>query len=420
MSIFIERTSITQLEFIKVVKDLKIDIEDRKGNIISSLTPVSKDVIKDKVLVSIPFNYGIKQGYKPKSSPPSHISPQFERELLPRQLDILETSLKELNTNHSILLALYPGFGKTIFSLYLSTHFKGKVGILIPVRKVLEDQWIDAVKTSLPSAKVQAVTSTNTIDTNNDFFVFSTAVARKRTTVELSFIDILICDEVHMLVSMKMHESLLKFHPSKLIALSATPERSDSLDGLINLFFGDITVDIKMQRKFFVYLMRTKFVPNIKHSNDGTLNWGEVLNSQCMNDERNSKIISVIESFKERNFLILTKRIEQGKYLFEELQKRGEDVDLFVSTSIKFNYDCRILISTFSKTGVGFDHPKLDALFLASDVEEGIEQYMGRIFRRDDVSPIVFDMVDKFPSFEKHWRTRKQMYLSRGGIIKEC
>ena len=32
-------------------------------------------------------------------------------------------------------------------------------------------------------------------------------------------------------------------------------------------------------------------------------------------------------------------------------------------------------VITFSKTGVGFDHPKLDMLIIASDVEEGIEQF---------------------------------------------
>ena len=35
-----------------------------------------------------------------------------------------------------------------------------------------------------------------------------------------------------------------------------------------------------------------------------------------------------------------------------------------------FNYSSRILVATVQKAGVGFDHPKLDSLIIASDVQE--------------------------------------------------
>ena len=82
-----------------------------------------------------------------------------------------------------------------------------------------------------------------------------------------------------------------------------------------------------------------------------------------------------------------------------------------------YNYESRILVATISKAGVGFDHPKMDALLLASDVEEYFIQYLGRVFRREDVIPIIFDMVDNYPSLKRHYYTRKKAYEKHGGTI---
>jgi len=115
----------------------------------------------------------------------------------------------------------------------------------------------------------------------------------------------------------------------------------------------------------------------------------------------------------------LCKLVEQSKYLLNELRKQNEQVDMFVSTQKKFNHDSRILISTFSKTGVGFDHPKLDMLIIASDVEEGIEQYVGRIFRRQDTTPIIIDILDDFKPLYNHYLTRRKLYLETGAEIND-
>ena len=67
---------------------------------------------------------------------------------------------------------------------------------------------------------------------------------------------------------------------------------------------------------------------------------------------------------------------------------------------------------------MGFDHPRLDALIIASDVQEGIEQYVGRVFRREDVVPIVFDFLDNMHTLFKHFLTRRSLYTSIGGEVK--
>ena len=69
--------------------------------------------------------------------------------------------------------------------------------------------------------------------------------------------------------------------------------------------------------------------------------------------ERNKKLVDIIRYFKTRNFLVLCKRIDQASIIKKMLKDKGEDVDIFTGTSRKFNRDSRILISTYSKTGVG-------------------------------------------------------------------
>jgi hypothetical protein len=101
------------------------------------------------------------------------------------------------------------------------------------------------------------------------------------------------------------------------------------------------------------------------------------------------------------------------------LKEYGEEVDVFMDTQRTFNYDCRILIATYSKGGVGFDHPKLDMLISGADVEEGFQQYIGRIFRRDDVSPVYIDLIDNMSTIKKHSITRLKICKDLGGIVKD-
>ena len=58
-------------------------------------------------------------------------------------------------------------------------------------------------------------------------------------------------------------------------------------------------------------------------------------------------------------------------------------------------------------------------LIIASDVEEGIEQYVGRIFRRQDTTPIIIDILDDFRPLYNHYLTRRKLYLETGAEIND-
>jgi superfamily II DNA or RNA helicase len=232
-------------------------------------------------------------------------------------------------------------------------------------------------------------------------------------------IGVVIVDEAHTICTENLSKGLFWFQPRYLIALTATPHRTDGLSKVLELFFGPEIIERKLYRPFNVYLLKTNFNIDAKLTKQGKLDWNSVLKCQCLNPNRNQMIINIVEFFKSRNILILCKSVAQSKLLFQELLSINQSVDMFVASQKKFNHSSRILISTFSKTGVGFDHPKLDMLIIASDVEEGIEQYMGRIFRRDNTTPIIVDIVDNFRPLYNHYLTRRKLYLSTGAEIQD-
>jgi len=92
-------------------------------------------------------------------------------------------------------------------------------------------------------------------------------------------------------------------------------------------------------------------------------------------------------------------------------------VSIFMGSDKIVDFSSRVLIVTTSKGGVGFDHPKLDMLITAADVEQNFMQYLGRVFRRDDVSPIYVDMIDDNNTINKHATTRKKVVEEVGGTM---
>ena len=93
----------------------------------------------------------------------------------------------------------------------------------------------------------------------------------------------------------------------------------------------------------------------------------------------------------------------------------NESVTKMCGTDKQYNTNARVLLSTFSKLGVGFDDTRFNCLILASDVEQ-VEQYAGRL-REGSRDRIIIDMIDEDSNCKAHFRTRKKWYESRNGKI---
>jgi len=419
----------------KIISDLTIDYQETEFGRKPSfhLFEIDETILYKNIYVPFSYYYHhVSNNYKKickninekEKYPKSSSEYNFIGTLTEKQELVKDEVFETLNRTKSVVLSFHCGFGKTIFSIYITSLLKYKACILAH-RINLIDQWYYSIKKVCPYAKIQILDTKCTIDKSNDFFIINSLNVSKRSKYDFKEIGIVIVDEAHTICTENLSKGLFWFQPKYLIGLTATPYRTDGMSTILELFFGPEIIERKLRRPFNVYLLKTgkngpiQIKTETKVNKMGKLDWNSVLKSQCLNQTRNKIIVNIIKFFKSRNILVLCKLVEQSKYILNKLKEIGESVDMFVSTQKKFNHDSRILISTFSKTGVGFDHPKLDMLIIASDVEEGIEQYVGRIFRRQDTTPIIIDILDDFKPLYNHYLTRRKLYLETGAEITD-
>jgi superfamily II DNA or RNA helicase len=388
--------------------------------------------VNNVLYASIPFSYYYHNLSSIASCP--SISQKsdnldFNGSLLPRQLNIREEIVEILNRTQSVVLSLHTGFGKTVMALYFTSKIGYKT-IILCHRKIIIDQWISSIKKYLPNAsfavlgeppkKKERKENPNHLadDENPDILIANVINIPKRERDSFANFGLVVVDEIHTICTESFSKSLLYLFPKFIIGLSATPFRSDGMDRIIELFCGPEIVYKKLFKAFNIYKLNTDFKPESRLNITGKLDWNSVLEEQAQNKSRNLLLVNLCRFFCNRNILVLVKRKEHATSLQLQLQNLGEDVDVFMDTQRSFNYNCRILIATYSKGGVGFDHPKLDMLISGADVEEGFTQYIGRIFRRDDVCPIYIDLIDNMSTIKKHSATRLKICKELGGEVK--
>lgn len=342
---------------------------------------------------------------------------KFEGELRDEQKKLKKETINILNKNGSVIIAAATGFGKTCTGLNLACSIGLKTLILCH-RVVLMNQWKESLKKFCPNATLQII-STKTKKLDADFYIMNAINVAKMGRKFFQDIGLLIVDECHLIMADRLSICMRYIIPRYVIGLSATPYRNDGLDILIDMYFGKEKIVRKLFREHYVYTIKTGFKPEVKTNKLGKVDWTSVIDSQCSNIQRNELIIRIIKTFPQRTFLVLCKRIDQAEFIEKRLIEIGEDVTSLIGSKQTFERKSRILVGTVQKAGVGFDHPGLNSLILASDVENYFIQYLGRVFRREDTIPFIFDFIDNYSILYKHFLSRKNVYLEHGGIVKD-
>ena len=401
----------------KVDKELTIKLKSPIRNVPPKIIVTYN--VDDSDDVILPFAYGISNFNLKKTRPKREDLPnaniEFTGELRQEQVIVKNEIVRDLNKTGSGCISAYPGFGKTCMAINIACTIKLKTLIIVN-KIVLIKQWEESINLFSPGATIQKVKPKAKLE-DCDFYIINAQNVEKMGLEFFSQIGLCVVDEMHMIMAETLSRSLHYIFPRYLLGLSATPYRPDDLDILIAYYFGNNKVIRELHREHHVYVIETGITYKIEKTIDGRLNWGNLLDQQSEHEERNQTIIDIVRKFNTRNFLILVKRVKQGKILKKILEELGEDVTSLLGSSQEFNKESRILIGTCQKVGVGFDHKKLDALLLATDIEEYFIQYLGRVFRTRDKIPIVFDLVDDQQTLKRHYNTRKDTYLKHGGVF---
>lgn len=368
--------------------------------------------------VAIPLAWGMAE-YASHLTPRERTRPlqsRFEGELRPEQQTIQKEAIQHLNAQRSILISVYPGGGKTITSLSIASRIGLKTLILVN-RIVLMEQWKRSIESFFSAnAKMQILETKDKIDPDADFYIMNAINVPKRDATVFEGVGTVIVDECHLMITRIFIQSLSYLYPRYLIGLSATPYRPDGLDALLDLYFGTARVHRPLYRKHTVYTVETGIRIDGERDDSGKLNWNSVLQAQMTHDPRNDFIRRLCLFFEQRHILILCKRVQQIE-LLATLLRPHLPVTTLKGNETEYDPEARILIASIQKVGTGFSHDRLDMLILACDTEEYFLQYLGRVFRRPDVIPIIIDIIDKNPVLKRHARTRRKVYQDCGGTL---
>jgi superfamily II DNA or RNA helicase len=415
MSIVQKLHNISYENRVEMGNDLEIKIEGNKYSR-GKITYFSAFSLKNDDIY-LPFAYGVKKlkiGRPPRwSFIPKEV--KFESVLYEDQQIVHKDALKYLSSTGSIMLSLYTGAGKTAISISLACSIKLPTLVLVHTINMIS-QWKDEILKFCPNAIVQMLDSTSELEEADFYIMYGVNVTKKHTSF-FSSIGCLIVDETHLLMAEKVSNLHKNICPRYLIGLSATPYRMDELNSLIPLYYGKNQISKQLYHEHLVYKVDSGFTPEFSVDMTGKIIWGTLLESQANDENRNTLIKDLIVKFKDRNFLVLVKRVSQGEWLVDQLTKAGEHVTSLIKDQQTFDKTARILIGTTQKISTGFSHSKLDTLLLGADVEQYFIQILGRVFRSKEVKPIIFDIVDKHRTLVKHFNTRKQVYTKAGGKI---
>ena len=324
------------------------------------------------------------------------------------QENIYIKSIKYLEKYNTVTLNLYTGFGKTILSIYISSKYNF-LTLIIYYGRIIANQWektinefTNATSLVVKNKKIENISQIFNIN----FIICSIGKLNYINKEILHKIGFIIIDEIHVMCTNKRIPNLLKPTPKYIIACTATPKRNDNKDLAFKNICGFHNVYINDERKLTIYRLFT----NIKFSNTSR-NWELFLNEMYHNKERNEIVRKIVKENKNKKILILTWRIFHINILYNML-KEDEDINIIKSNDLTYN-DSRVLISTISKIGTGFDEKSLcrnfngkyiDLIIFLSTTSSSvlITQAFGRGRRSKDPSIIYF--YDNSISIARHWK----------------
>lgn len=423
MSIEIKIEDLTDDNRANIIKDLCIEIEDTKKKYFGPKNKKIYAYLLTDACIYTPFYYSINNLGKHRNSRSFYtsINCTFTGQLRDQQKIALKEAKGLLNKTGCCIMSMYPGFGKTISAIKLACDIKLKTLIIVN-KIILMDQWIKSINDFCNSTKIISNIKNNkknlTEFDQSDFIIMNAMNIDKFPRSFYASIGFVVVDECHQILTETLFRAFEILSPRYLLGLSATAYRFDPLDKLFNLYFGPDKVVRQLIKKHTVYIVKTGCVPQVEKARNGKINWSLVIDSLSNDEVRNKIIIDIIIKHKDRNFLILVKRISQGNYLEIKLNEAGENVGSLLGNTQTFDRNVRILIGTTGKIGTGFDFSKINSLILACDLKNYFLQYLGRCFRDPSVEPYIFDLLDENHILKAHYFKRRDLYLQSGGFIQ--
>ena len=345
------------------------------------------------------------------------------------------------------------GAGKTTTAT-CAILMTGESAIVLAHTKEICDQWIDTIK-RISGKTVRKIASSNRKISWLPLKSGEIAVAMiqtihskvrsfqaKEVKAFLKSAGCIVTDEAHHVPADQWRAIVDSIYARYRWGLTATPERSDGLGFMLEIFIGPLLY--KVSTKFLIgnnYLqsptilpVKTGYRPNkgdygyVRGTAD-TLNYAKALSTLVKDKKRNNCICDLVKNARKHNrqVLVLVSRKSSATIVSKMLLKKG--IISCVMTSDVSADNRELILKSFRRGSIkviiatqladeGLDLPNIDCIVSASPAKHHarVLQRVGRALRLGGKQPVIFDLVDE-REFRYQFNHRKRAYLKEYGNV---
>lgn len=356
-------------------------------------------------------------------------------------------AFKALLETYDGILTLRCGAGKTVVSLHTAAQVRQPILIVVG-DKGLARQWVGEIVQwlGIPEEEIGRVGGDGspfrwrglkiTIAIVNTLAL--KAMEGSLPADFLQYFGVIIFDEAHLMGAPWFNQAAPPF-PGRRWALTATPEREDQFDSLLQYTFGSIVYKyLKPDLKPTAYFRRlqttldltNKDIVEATHDVTGELHLGKLYGYLATLDDRTDKIASDVRAAlaDDRQALILT----HSRAMIEALALRFPNAgvvhsDVGENERVRRIKEMNPIISVMQLGKQALNKPSLDSIYMCEPTkkEGALQQIMGRALRphpgKKSASIVFYDDVLIEPMYKLCMKIRATLTRwpeSKGGRIK--
>jgi len=326
------------------------------------------------------------------------------------------------------------GAGKTVSGIAIASILKQRTLILVK-SKDLAQQWQEAIKqfTGLEAGLIGGGKNTE----GEQFTIGLTQTLNKRNVSILNY-GLIIADECHNLPASQAYTVINGLNAQYKYGLSATPQRRDNLEFMIEGAIGGVSAEIKQEQ------LKGKVLPVCVKSlkmpfNAEVESWAEFITVLVEDEQRNQYIVErAVKASNSMGTIILCAQVRHCELLgvlcqeagAKPLVLHGQLTGKVRGERMSHAPEASLIIGTLSLLSEGIDLPHLSALVFAAPVSASINkdnpaatrliQSIGRCRRpyQGKSKAFVLDIIDECGFGVSAWNKRVHIYQLNGFEVK--
>lgn len=317
------------------------------------------------------------------------------------QVEATETMIAYLKDHSGGILRAFTGAGKTFMSLWIAAQFGRKIGIVVHKKHQVKDWVKEILETFHLSRDDIGIVQGKHCNLGRPITIMmcGSLISNRRYPQRLyEQFGFICCDEVHRYGAPEWNKVFYQFPAYYRLGLSATPERGDGLDDIVNWHFGEEGYGLDKPgglKKPTVY----QFLYCVEYDQDDYFNAVLGCNDAnsyyrlLMADEARNRLVvlNIVRARrKKRTILVLTHRkahvVKLHAMIQEAVSADGDcprtEVTIIMGGAKDHELDkakrSGIIISTFHFLKESYNDKRIDTLVFAMPPGK-VEQPLGRL-----------------------------------------